>query len=218
MPWNLTGNSCTTAADFVGTTDNSPLVIKANKLEAMRVEPNGNVGVGTNNPIHMLQIGGGFDGNLGLDGSDGSPNAGYIRFGDHTGWKFYITRQREYSAGPMNTGPTGALLTIQDNGDITVLGSLNVGGDIVMPASDFAEDFDIETSAAVEPGTVMVLDENGRLQPCGKAYDKKVAGVISGAGSYKPGSFSTGKRPHWAGCRSLWSARFIARRMRHAIP
>jgi hypothetical protein len=33
----------------------------------------------------------------------------------------------------------------------------------------------------------MVLTENGALQPSQNAYDKKVAGVISGAGEDRPG-------------------------------
>ena len=33
----------------------------------------------------------------------------------------------------------------------------------------------------------MVLDQEGRLQQSQRAYDKRVAGVISGAGNYKPG-------------------------------
>jgi len=49
------------------------------------------------------------------------PNAGYIRFGDNTGWKLHFSRSREKSAvtgGTLNTGTTGALLTIQDNGNV----------------------------------------------------------------------------------------------------
>jgi hypothetical protein len=33
----------------------------------------------------------------------------------------------------------------------------------------------------------MVLGEEGKLKQSQKAYDKRVAGVISGAGDYKPG-------------------------------
>jgi|SRR5215813_11489638 len=33
----------------------------------------------------------------------------------------------------------------------------------------------------------MVIDNEGALLPSSQAYDKKVAGVISGAGNYKPG-------------------------------
>jgi hypothetical protein len=38
-----------------------------------------------------------------------------------------------------------------------------------------------------EPGAVMVIDEEGQLRQCYQAYDKTVAGVISGAGNFKPG-------------------------------
>jgi hypothetical protein len=33
----------------------------------------------------------------------------------------------------------------------------------------------------------MVIDSEGALRPSDQAYDKRVAGVISGAGNYKPG-------------------------------
>ena len=33
----------------------------------------------------------------------------------------------------------------------------------------------------------MVLGEEGKLEQSRKAYDKRVAGVVSGAGDYKPG-------------------------------
>jgi hypothetical protein len=188
MPWELTGNAGTTGADFLGTTDNKPLLIKANNAQAVQVDPNGNVGIGTTAIYHSLQVGGGYDGNLGFDGSDGTPNAGYLRFGDNTGWKFHITRQREKGGGaPLNTGTTGVLVTIQDNGNVNMIGSLNVGGDITMSASDFAEDFHVAAGETVEPGTVMALDENGELRPSTRSYDRRVAGVISGAGDFRPG-------------------------------
>ena len=40
---------------------------------------------------------------------------------------------------------------------------------------------------AVELGTVMVLAEEGTFRQSHQAYDKRVAGVISGAGNYMPG-------------------------------
>jgi len=54
-------------------------------------------------------------------------------------------------------------------------------------SSDCAEDFDVAGMEKIEPGTVMVLNQEGALQPSQQAYDKKVAGAISGAGDYKPG-------------------------------
>lgn len=62
-------------------------------------------------------------------------------------------------------------------------------GDIVLKNADFAEDFDVQESLStkVEPGTLMILNEDGKLIESSKAYDKKVAGIVSGAGDYKPG-------------------------------
>jgi hypothetical protein len=60
-------------------------------------------------------------------------------------------------------------------------------GDIILANADCAEEFDISAGEESEPGTVMVLNQEGKLQQSLEAYDKKVAGVISGAGDYKPG-------------------------------
>jgi hypothetical protein len=66
-------------------------------------------------------------------------------------------------------------------------GDIEVTGDIRLKNADCAEDFDIAGLQLVEPGSVMVIDSEGALRPSDRAYDKRVAGVISGAGSYKPG-------------------------------
>ncbi len=66
-------------------------------------------------------------------------------------------------------------------------GDVEVTGDLRLRNADCAEDFDIACLEQVEPGTVMVIDSEGALRPSDRAYDKRVAGVISGAGNYKPG-------------------------------
>lgn len=89
------------------------------------------------------------------------------------------------------------------DGDVLVNGTLTVLTDIVLQAplpsatgatgaistsgADCAEEFDATAAQAVEPGTVMVLDGSGSLRPSNHGYDRKVAGVISGAGDYRPG-------------------------------
>jgi hypothetical protein len=60
-------------------------------------------------------------------------------------------------------------------------------GDVILEGADCAEEFDVVGMENVESGTVMVINEEGALQPSDRAYDKRVAGVISGAGNYKPG-------------------------------
>jgi len=66
-------------------------------------------------------------------------------------------------------------------------GDVVVTGDIQLANADCAEHFNIGNEVYVEPGTVMVVGEDGALFPSQQAYDKRVAGVISGAGDYKPG-------------------------------
>lgn len=75
-------------------------------------------------------------------------------------------------------------------------------GDIILQNADCAEEFDLaEDAPATEPGTVMVLDDDAKLRQSAGAYDRRVAGVISGAGDYKPGIVldrrhpGTGRRP-----------------------
>jgi hypothetical protein len=70
-------------------------------------------------------------------------------------------------------------------GDVNVTGTLTAK-DLSCRNADLAEDFDICSGQQVEPGTVMVLVEDGTLQPSQCEYDKRVAGVVSGAGGYKP--------------------------------
>lgn len=65
-------------------------------------------------------------------------------------------------------------------------GSITVKNDIILANADCAEDFDIAGLEKLDPGSVMVIDSEGSLRECDRAYDKCVAGVISGAGSYKP--------------------------------
>jgi hypothetical protein len=97
-----------------------------------------------------------------------------------------------YNTNPNGTG--AAIFARKDGskghagffmGDVFVTGTLGVKVDIVLANADFAEDFTVVDQT--EPGEVMVLTEDGTLTQSTKAYDKKVVGVISGAGNYKPG-------------------------------
>jgi hypothetical protein len=66
-------------------------------------------------------------------------------------------------------------------------GDVEVTGDIRLTNADCAEDFDIVCIEQVEPGTVMVIDAEGALRYSDRAYDKRVAGVISGEATTNPG-------------------------------
>jgi hypothetical protein len=55
--------------------------------------------------------------------------------------------------------------------------------------SDIAEPFDVVEPEAVEPGMVLVIDPEHpeRLKVSERAYDRCVAGIVSGAGGIRPG-------------------------------
>jgi hypothetical protein len=61
-------------------------------------------------------------------------------------------------------------------------------GQISTPNADCAEEFDVSSSESVEvePGTVMVMSDDGKLKTSSMPYDKRVVGVVSGAGDFKP--------------------------------
>jgi hypothetical protein len=110
-----------------------------------------------------------------------------------------VTGNSEQSAGVHGRGPTGGFfeggsvagvhaVSLGQGPAILANGDIVVTGDIRLANADCAEDFDIDDSDSIEPGTVMVLGkEGGRLHQSRQAYDKRVAGVISGAGDYRPG-------------------------------
>jgi hypothetical protein len=69
--------------------------------------------------------------------------------------------------------------------DASIHGNVSVDGDLVLTGADVAEQFELST-ADLEPGSVVVLDDDGRLTASSKEYDPRVAGIISGAGDRVP--------------------------------
>lgn len=65
-------------------------------------------------------------------------------------------------------------------------GNVTVTGDLMLAGADCAEHFDIAPIEGTIPGMVMCIDAQGRLAPSHREYDKCVAGVVSGAGRFRP--------------------------------
>jgi len=95
---------------------------------------------------------------------------------------------------------TGNVMTLTSNGkvgirtehpdtELHVNGTATVGVLQITGGSDLAEPFLVGDEVEAEPGTVMVIDEEhpGKLKISDNAYDRKVAGIVSGAGGMKPG-------------------------------
>ena len=71
-------------------------------------------------------------------------------------------------------------------GDVRVGGDIEVAGDVRLLGADLAEGFEVD-DRRIRPGSVLVLDDDGRLRISTSEYDGRVAGVVSGAGDYRPG-------------------------------
>ncbi len=83
-------------------------------------------------------------------------------------------------------GNQGDVVVRNANGVVTI--RLDGGsGDVVLSNADCAEVFELESALPADPGTVMVLTGDGRVAVSHAPYDRKVAGVVSGAGGLRPG-------------------------------
>ena len=72
------------------------------------------------------------------------------------------------------------------DGDVHVTRSVTVEGDVMLQNADCAEEFTIADPELAQPGTVMVIGEDGDTVPCASPYDHRVIGVVSGAGDFRP--------------------------------
>jgi hypothetical protein len=120
----------------------------------------GNVGIATVDPQRKLQIG---DDVIGLSFEPGTtPNAGVLRFGDNTGWRLHFGRSREASGGALNRGTAGLLMTIQDNGNVIVKGSVQ--------ARSFPTTSDAKYKTEITPLT-NVLEKLDKLRAIAFSWD-----------------------------------------------
>jgi hypothetical protein len=95
-----------------------------------------------------------------------------------TAWAGY------FSGAVFVDGPT-SLANVEISGNVSVAGDITVRGDVLLPDRDIAEQFEVENPSVCSPGTVMAIGDAGALVPCSRRYDKRVVGVISGAGSLR---------------------------------
>ena len=120
--------------------------------------------------------------------------SGLIQFRDANG---NVTMRIEGDSGNIRTGgvpgvdgdivlfPSGPNIDINDASQATIHLDAD-SGDIILRNADCAEEFSVSDHMPIEPGMVMVLNDEGLLQPSDGSYDKRVVGIVSGAGTYNP--------------------------------
>ena len=91
------------------------------------------------------------------------------------------------TAGNVGIGTTNPSRTLEVAGDVWVR-DISVRVLTIRGGADLAEPFAM-SHQDVAPGTVVVIDEAnpGKLRRSAAAYDKKVAGIVSGANGIRPG-------------------------------
>ena len=149
----------------------------------------GKVGIGTTEPGNLLEIqnNGVTTPGIIINNSNGKyqlgvginyANDGKFGIYDYKGGSNRFVLDENGNVGIGTTNPSAKL---------EVHGDIKLTGDVLLLGADCAEDFNIAGVEEIEAGTVMIISQNGALRPSQKSYDKRVAGVISGAGDFRSG-------------------------------
>ena len=72
------------------------------------------------------------------------------------------------------------------DGDVAITRHLYVDLDVYCAGGDLAEQFGVVGDLKAEPGTVVVLAGDDHVRVSERPYDQRVAGIVSGAGTYRP--------------------------------
>jgi hypothetical protein len=174
--------------------NNTAIMLKGEKGSLSLNDANDQVTVYLEGAAGRIETGGIVVGGIvsGVNGTVG----GLLVKNDKDKVAIYLSGDGHIEVG--GNGTVGSLSVINDknqlgiylsgDGGLSVNGDIKVKGDVILTGgSDCAEDFYVAGAESVEPGTVMVIDRDGALRPSEMAYDKRVAGVISGAGDLRPG-------------------------------
>jgi len=163
---------------------------------------NGNVGIGTNKPSGKLSIAGSdgyqpystdFDGNSiyfsYIEATYIDKPSGSIIFRMGTPGK--VIKRKDFLNPAMTIDPYGniGIGTTTPNTRLEVVGRTRTSVLEITGGSDLAEPFEMSNQEKLLSGTIVVIDKDnpGKLKQSTEPYDKRVAGIISGAGGINPG-------------------------------
>ncbi len=161
------------------------------------VLPNGNVGIGTFTPIAKLHA---LNGASGVSLGNGNAIVGECNTGGCAGVVGSAFNGQAGLLGVANGANSFAVQGIASNGALagSFTGTVQMSVLSILGGADVAERFEVnapETASAethknpIAPGMIVSIDPHhpGSLIVSSKAYDRRAAGVISGAGGVKPG-------------------------------
>ncbi len=186
---------------------------EGNGPDQMRIAPGGNLGIGTSAPAAKLHVGGDIfigsiptptfagSSNLFIENTGGDPKNSF-RIDGSVNNLFVIADSAPGAAVGagivFRTAPAGQSeidrMIIQPGGGVQVMGTTTTGVLQIVGGADLSERFEVSalqtsTENRIEPGMVVSIDPQrpGRLIVSSTPYDRRAAGVISGAGGIKPG-------------------------------
>ena len=157
------------------------------------VEPGGNIGIGTNNPVAKLDIVDGPQWRAGWRKALRIGQADVVEFvsegtsygigGDNSG------RLSFFAADGNSNGETTGSMVLDKNGNFRVSGTTTTSVLQITGGADLAEPFAMTDADRIEPGMVVAIDPDnpGQLRLAENSYDRGVAGIVSGAGGISPG-------------------------------
>lgn len=112
-------------------------------------------------------------------------NAGVVGESQQFHGVFGISHTRQF-AGVYGVNKGGGFAGIFE-GLTDFRGEVQCHKELQMMGADVAEQFDVSSAGDDVPaGTVAVLDDHGGITACDKPYDRRVAGIVSGAGDRVP--------------------------------
>ncbi|MGI9088868.1 MAG: hypothetical protein ACR2HH_14185 [Chthoniobacterales bacterium] len=149
----------------------------------------GNIGMGTISPVGRLHLYDGFAASERIESGGATNSWSRIEYKNGNGqWDVGTSRSYFGDAFYFARDPSPPVFAIYPNGDTYVQGTMACAALTIRGGADLAEPFQMEDKA-VEKGSVVVIDEAnpGRLKQSTHAYDRRVAGIVSGAHGIKPG-------------------------------
>jgi hypothetical protein len=154
-----------------------------------QLAPNGNLGLGVTPlaKLHLYDPAGSVSHRIETAGGINSWTR--IEFANATG-QWDVGTSRGYNGDQLyfaREGAANASFAIQPNGDTFANGNLSVCTLTIRGGCDLAEPFPMQDE--MEKGSVVVIDSEhpGQLKLSTRAYDTRVAGIVSGGNGINPG-------------------------------